>query len=140
MSPQNQNPAQPAPNDSPFKTDLVDNIPLHQAAPSQAREAEDIDGIMKAVAKEVKKVDEAPQKRHLFSHKEPAKPNARHTAPVAAAPPPPAPTSGPVPRQPAPAPKAHPAKAKSSVPVMTIFFVVIITAFLIVAAISAYKK
>jgi hypothetical protein len=45
-----------------------------------------------------------------------------------------------VPRQPAPAPKPRPAKAKNSVPIMTIFFVVIVTAFLIVAAIASYKK
>jgi len=144
MSPQKQNePKFSAQPDAVFKTDVVENIPLHQAAPLAAApisEAEDIDGIMKDVAKEVKKVDEAPKKHHMFGHKEHPKPAGHHTAPVTAAPPPPAATAGPMPRQPAPAPKPRPAEARSSVPVMVIIFTLIITAFLIVAAISTYKK
>jgi hypothetical protein len=141
MSPQKQNdPKFSAQPDAAFKTDIVDNIPLHQATTSEpVSEAENIDGIMKDVSKEVKKVDEAPPKHHLFGHKEKPKPAGHHSAPVAPAPAPPAPAaSGPMPRQPAPpAPKP---KAKSPKPVMVIIFTVIITAFLIIAAISAYKK
>ncbi len=142
MNEQKQNdPKFSAQPDAAFKTDIVDNIPMHHAsaAPAPISEAEDIDGIMKDVTKEVKKVDEAPKKHHMFGHKDHTKPDEHH-APVAAAPPPPAPASGPVPRQPAPAPRPHQTKAKSSVPVMTIIFTIIITAFLVVAAISAYKK
>ena len=144
MSPQKQNePKFSAQPDAAFKTDVVENIPMHQAAAPAAApisEAEDIDGIMKDVVKEVKKVDEATKKHRMFGRKEHAGSNSHHAAPVVAAPPPPAATTGPMPRQPAPASKPHQAKAKSSAPVMTIIFVVIVTAFLIVAAISAYKK
>jgi len=141
MSPKNQNdPKFSAQPDTALKTDIVDNIPLHQAtAATPVSEAENIDGIMKDVSKEVKKVDEAPPKHHLFGHKEKSKPAEHHSVSATPAPVPPTPaTSGPMPRQPAPAnPKP---KAKSSTPVMVIIFTVIITAFLIVAAISAYKK
>lgn len=136
------------PKDPPFsaqpqdtlKTDIVENIPLHQAAaPPTASEAENIDDIMKDVSKEVKKVDDKPQKHHLFGHKEQPRPlNHQSPAVLAVAPAAPAPASPPMPRQPAP-PPAKPTP-KSSIPVMTIIFTVIITAFLIVAAIAAYKK
>lgn len=136
----------PKQNDPPFsaqpedtlKTDIVENIPLHQAAPTPISEAENIDGIMKDVSKEVKKVDEPPKKHHLFAHKE--KPKEAEQKPVPApAPAPPAPTAGPMPRQPVP-PAAPKPKSSKSVPVMVIIFTIIITAFLVVAAISAYKK
>jgi hypothetical protein len=142
MSPKNQHdpPFSAQPEDT-LKTDIVDNIPLHQAAtPTPVSEAENIDGIMKDVSKEVKKVDEAPKKHHLFPHKEKPK-QASHkpiSIPTGTTPPPPAAATGPMPRQPAPA--APKPKAKSSTPVMVIIFTLIITAFLIVAAISAYKK
>jgi hypothetical protein len=137
----------PKQNDPPFsaqpedtlKTDIVDNIPLHQAsAPTPVSEAENIDGIMKDVSKEVKKVVETPKKHHLFAHNE--KPKEAVHKPVPAQPVPlPAPNSGPMPRQPAP-PAAPKPKSSRSVPVMVIIFTVIITAFLVVAAVSAYKK
>jgi hypothetical protein len=113
---------------------------MHQATqPAPVSEAENIDGIMKDVSKEVKKVDEAPPKHHLFGHKEKSEPAEHHSAPVTPAPAPPNPVAtGPMPRQPAPpAPKP---KAKNSRPIMVVVFTVIVTAFLIVAAISAYKK
>jgi hypothetical protein len=146
MSPQKQNePKFSAQPDSALQTDIVENIAVHQAAAPAAApisEAEDIDVIMKDVSKEVKKVDVQPEKHHWFGTKEHAHPD-RHmpvALPTAAAPPLPAATTGPMPRQPAPAPKPHQAKAKSSVPVMVIIFTLIVTAFLIVAAISTYKK
>jgi hypothetical protein len=138
------------PKDPPFsaqpqdtlKTDIVENIPLHHAAsPPPVGEAENIDGIMKDVSKEVKKVDDPPKKHHLFAHKEKSK-EAGHKpvpAPAAQAPSPTAPASGPMPRQPAP-PAAPKPKSNRSVPVMVIIFTVIITAFLVAAAVSAYKK
>jgi hypothetical protein len=146
MSPQKQNePKFSAQPDAALQTDIVENIAVHQAAAPAAApisEAEDIDGIMKDVSKEVKKVDARPEKHHWFGVKEQARPDQHRPValPAAVAPPPPAATTGPMPRQPAPAPKAHQAKAKSSVPVMVIIFTLIITAFLVVAAISAYKK
>lgn len=139
MSPKNQkDPPFSAQPEAGLQTDIVDNIPLHQAAPAPVGEAENIDGIMEDVSKEVKKVDDAPAKHHWFGHKENHKP-AAHPAPATKppAPAPPAATPGPMPRQPAPAPKP---KSKSSVPVMVIIFTLIITAFLVVAAVSAYKK
>lgn len=143
MSPQNQNQPkeQPAPNATPLKADIVSNIPLHQAsAPTPVSEAENIDGIMKDVSKEVKKVDEVPKKHHLFTHKEKSKETSQKPVPTAAAPPPPVQTTGPMPRQPAPKAPAHQAEQKSSKPVMVILFTLIITAFLIVAAIAAFKQ
>lgn len=127
--------------DASLKTDIVENIPLHQAAAAAPTEAENIDGIMKDVSKEVKKVDETPPKHHWFGHKDAPKPTVHSQTPVAAPPAPsPASTSGPMPRQPAPAAAAPKPHTKSSVPVMVIIFTLITTAFLIVAAISAYKK
>jgi hypothetical protein len=146
MAPQNQNPAQP-PDDTPLKTDIVSNIPLHQAAPVAGpvpiKEADNIDGIMKDVTHQLKKEEVKPEKHHWFSHDskapKPASAAAHHAA--APAPPPPAPTAGPVPRQAAPpAAKPGPAVPKRSAPVMVVIYTIIITGFLIAAAISAYKK
>jgi hypothetical protein len=146
MAPQNQNPAQP-PDDTPLKTDIVSNIPLHQAAlvpgPVPIKDADNIDGIMKDVTHQLKKEDVRPPKHHWFSHDSntpkhvSAAPAPHH--PVAPAPP--SPTAGPVPRQPAPAAtKPGPLAPKRSAPVMVVIYTVIITGFLIAAALSAYKK
>jgi len=145
MSPPKQNePNFSAQPETPLKTDIVESIPLHQASPAAGAapisEAENIDGIMKDVSKEVKKVDETPKKHHIFGRKEHSQLAHHQATPAVAPPPPPASTTGPMPRQPAPlAPAAKP-EPKRSMPLMVIVFTLIITAFLIVAAISAYKK
>jgi len=140
MKPQKQNDPTFSAQPDTLKTDIVENIPMHQAAaPAPVSEAENIDGIMKDVSREVKKVDEAPKKHHLFGHKEQTKPASHHLAPMPPAPPPPAPTAAPMPRQAAPAAPPKP-KNRGVFPVMVVVFTIIITAFLIVAAVSAYKK
>jgi hypothetical protein len=142
--------------DTPLKTDIVDNIGVHQSAPppTPVSEHENLDGLMQEVNHQLKREDVKPAKHHWFGHqtKDPnfsAQPAARmSTAPAAATH---QPTPQPAQRQPHPA--AHPtakptkpaapakvAKPKSSKPVMTVVFTVIITAFLIMMAISAYKK
>jgi hypothetical protein len=86
MSPQNQKPEQPSDN-TQLKTDIVSNIPLHQAAgPAPIHEAEDIDGIMKDVTHQLKKEDVKPAKHHLFGHKADAPaahPAGQHSSPAA---------------------------------------------------------
>jgi hypothetical protein len=142
---------QPDSNPAPataFKTDIVSNIPLHQAAaaPKPVNEADDIDAAMKDVGHQLKQEDKKPEKRHWFGRKSSdpnfsAKPVVRESAtppPAAAAHP--NQTAGPMPRQPAPKAPAHQAEPKSRVPVMAILFTLIITAFLIVAALAAFKK
>jgi len=142
-----QNPSQPPkPDDTPLKKDIVDNIPLHQAEPqanpAPIKETENIDGIMKDVAHQLKEEDQKPQKHHWFGHK--TEQSKLQPAPVksqASAPAPVVPATGPVPRQAAPAPRpTHALEPKNKAPVLAIVFTLIVTAFLVVAAISAYKK
>jgi hypothetical protein len=119
---------------------------LHQAAPAPGpvpiKDADNIDGIMKDVTHQLKKEEVKPQKHHWFSHdSNTPKHVSAAPAPHPVVPAPPSPTAGPVPRQPAPAAtKPGPLAPKRSAPVMVVIYTVIITGFLIAAALSAYKK
>jgi hypothetical protein len=136
-----------------FKTDIVNNIPLHQAAPAAGHEDHELDKIMRDVGHQLNKEDHKPAKKHhLFGKHQPksepklvAQPVDRHqvvnmdvlpaTTQSHQAPKP----AANAPQQPSAA-KPHPApKDKRSAPVMVILLTIIVTGILIAAAVSAYK-
>ena|SRR5579862_4192548 len=135
---------------------VVANIPVHAptAPAAPASEDDELDRIMRDVGQELKKESVKPAKKGLFSffHKAKAKPQpsatAVHKAPVAAqsAPAPqPTPVSAPVRAvaRPQPQPTATPAakvKKQTSVPAFAIFVALLVTGFLTVAAIAAYRQ
>ncbi len=120
---------QPQPDDAPLKTDIVNNIPMHQAAPTPIKEGEDIDNIIQDVSHQLKKDDVKPPKRHMFSKK--PKPEVK---PPPVQPPHPVPAAGPI-----PPPRPLQPKAKHPVPVGLIVVTIIITGILIAAAVAASK-
>lgn len=143
-------PAAPQPPDPAFKTDLVNNIPIHQSAQPAApiKEDEDIDKLMQDVGRQLKADDKKPTKHHLFSKKKTKVPNFQ-AAPISRH----QPQSGAVQSHQPPHPQAqqsstnHPAspklqaqpKAKSNAPVMVIITTLIVTSMLVAAALAAAK-
>lgn len=119
------------PDSAPFKADIVNNIPIHQAAaaPTPIKEGEDIDHIIQDVSHQLKKDDEKPPKRHFFS---------KPPKPVVQTQPAPQPAQGPAATVPLAAqpPKS---KAQHSAPIAIIITTVIVTGILIAAAVSASK-
>ena len=134
MSPQNS----PDSDESPFKADIVNNIPIHTAgglaAPPAPQKNEDVDRIMRDVGDQIAKEDRPKPKHHFFSKPKPQEktksspvidqPLRPQTAPVAANA-----------SQPAAKTQAKPAKPKSSVPVLAIFLTIIVTGGLIALAV-----
>jgi hypothetical protein len=116
-----------------LKPSFVENIPLRTQAGAGHEDA-DLDAIMQDVGQDLKKVDERPKKRGLFSKK--PKPAPRNPAPAHQ------PAAQPQPAQSTaaaqPAAKAPPAP-KSSTPVFVIFMTIIVTGALIAAAYYSYK-
>ena len=128
--------------DDPFKPDIVNNIPMHKAAPAPAQASEDdeLDKIMQDVGTELKKDDHQPAKHHFFSKTPKPTVNAPVHPPAAHHSAPQAPAHPPTAQQPkAPAKPAPKIKAKSSAPVFVIVVTVLVTGVLIAAAVSAYK-
>src|SRR5439155_265500 len=133
MNPPNRPDNHPAPTtDGTFKTDIVNNIPLHQAAPLPAAASEDdeLDKIMRDVGHQLNQESHKPAKKHhLFGRKEPKKEPKFAAQPVPKNQPHQVPVHPVVPRLPQAAQSAaRPAsqvakprpmrKAKSSAPVM----------------------
>jgi len=139
MNPQNlpqpsQNPAEP--DGTPFKTDIVNNIPMHSAGgpPAPAKEDENLDKIMQDVGHELKKDDVKPAKHHFFSKKDTAEAQV-HQAP---------PTNGLQQQtaqnhQPITKPQTKP-KPEHNAPVAVIIVTVIVTAILIAVTYWVYSK
>jgi hypothetical protein len=80
-NPQPASHPEPAPaDDTPLRTDIVHNIPMHQAAGAPAHDKDDLDGIMQDVNHQLKKEDIKPDKHHWFGqkkHRTPANFSAR---------------------------------------------------------------
>jgi hypothetical protein len=137
MNPQpNQNPAS-SDGDS-LRTDIVSNIPIHEAAAAApVKEDDDLDRIMQDVGHQLKTEDIKPPKHHLFSKKQPA--NSAHLSAQPVIHEHQAPTAQTPHNQPAqkPPPKS---KSTSSAPVFIIVVTIAVTTVLIAAAMAAYKK
>ena len=146
--------AGPAPaQQAPAAPNLVANIPVHapvSAAPA-ANEDDELDKIMQDVGHEMNSEDKKPHKRGLlhFGHK--AKPKTQPPAAAATVQAQPLPMPSPQPALPkqAPVSAAQPqpgarTAAKSTnqrtVPVFAIFVALLVTGFLVAAAVAAYRQ
>jgi hypothetical protein len=136
-----------SPDGAPFKTDIVNNIPMHHAAPEAAKDDDDLDKIMQDVGHQLNTENHKPAKRrHLFGGSHPKSeaklvaqpvPRGQFSEPVHSAP---HQMHQPAASPAHPTPKVKPVpKAKSSAPVMVIVLTLVVTGILIAAAVSAYK-
>lgn len=142
-------PAAPPASDGSLTASLVANIPMH--APSQPAapitEDDELDSIMTDIGHELKQAErKTPKKRFSLFQRKP-KPQPRPVAApkimdVAAQPAPPAMAAAPAAQPPAAAvaPKSQPKPPKTSpAPLGAIFAALLVTSFLIAAAIYSYK-
>lgn len=125
-------PADSKPDDTPLQTQVVNNIPIHEAAGPTAPapvQPTDENKIMRAVGDQLAKEDQPKPKNHFFS-KPAQQPKSAPAQPTQV------PEQVPAQKTP-PNPAAKPTKKpKSSVPVLAIAIAVVVTAGLIALAVS----